>query len=372
MQNSFNPMRDRLKKLRSAKVGDEPIPSDMIVSLNNNNAQAEYIYYDVVFANGTTGLIPASYTETRTLPILEKQSDWKMSVLYFSLKHINAPLFTTTPSLNNFVLAYPPDDIVIEMSVFPVGNVAIYTFDQFLEAFNAQLAVAFAALIAAYDTIHGAGSWESDITKPQIPPGIIFNPATQLFTMLADSRMNSNNLPNTVVWANEYILEGLFDGVLTSPTIYFSDGGQVDFIPGYQNTNLVTINGNLLIQNQQNFYSLNQWTDITQLLILSDSFGNRKEFIGSPLGASSNNILTNFIANIPIPLSGPGSPFNINSGIQYTQPGEIKWIDLLEDTSLTRVNLNIAYHDIFGRIIPLNLQPGDTLSMKIVFARKIF
>lgn len=119
---------------------------------------------------------------------------------------------------------------------------------------------------------------------------------------------------------------------------------------------------------KQEYSSLFRMDDFQTLIFQTGVGPSRQEYAPSLNGDGQGG-------NIPIitdfqPINNLG--FDIRTQMQYTPPGEYRLIDLTQDTPLNNFDFNVSWQTVKGDLIPLNLPPFSSLTVKIMFRRKDF
>lgn len=118
---------------------------------------------------------------------------------------------------------------------------------------------------------------------------------------------------------------------------------------------------------QQN-YVLPQWNCLSKILIYTSSIPIRNQ------QSTSNNILSpDLLSNLPIIYSDIPNYDTVAQARNYTYLNnavEYKLIDLISETPLRKIQINIAWMDHNGEIFPLYLQPFNSCNIQLAFFRK--
>ena len=238
--------------------------------------------------------------------------------------------------------------------------------------FNDTLAAAFADMMAAYDVIHGPGSWAANILLPQVPPFVILNEASGLMSFYADSRMSGQT--NSVLLLLPGDFGSLFAGIdFNIGNITFPPGNPnglvVPFIINGLGSNVTTVGGIDYVSNTQEFNSSHSWREIDRILILSNTLTNRFQDIS--VTTNSINLSFPVIADFVLDTSNVAGRTPSDNVISNSQGG-LRWIDLLGHDSLQTIDIRLATLSNTGLIQDLFLGPSQTFGLTLIFAKKTF
>lgn len=335
-----------------------------------NTRSSEYIYVDAIFINSDTlRAHPIIFDQTRLVPILERISDYKMSVVsvngffYQPFFSMNEPGY-----VQRVMLRYEPDNLEA-IQFLPFVDVQIYTADQYIEYVNAAYILAFNDIVSQYNAIYGANAWQLNALLPQVAPGLVYDAPTQLFTMYADARCVMTD-PNRLNIYMDISVYAQFIGLNIIPDTPNTEWNQLVFNAGFQNINLVQIGGTgpQYVKNVQLSPTISTWSNVSSLLVTSDTLTCRKEqlAISNQFGANSSSLVNNLVANFPINKTGI-----FDRQILYELP-QLQWIDLQGNSPLYRLNFEIKYLTFDGKLLPVYIGNAGSVIVKMVFAKTIF
>jgi hypothetical protein len=364
-----------------------PTPNaEFIVDINPNTRNTDFIYYECVSYNSSmTAYTPAKYSNSRLQPIVPKLSDYKFAVVRLESNVQDVPLFFNTDLDLTFSLIYPPDNIVITSTLFNGQDIPIFNYSQVIDEFNADLASAWTALIAAYQVIHGAGSWVSN-GKPQNVPGVTFNPSTDFFTFYMDA-VSYYDFPlsgnaNQVLLALSPTFSFLFAGNYTLPisqvypALSATNDDVLIFNPGFANTNEESFSTGgagftgPYITNISQYSSDANWYQIQQILLISDSLSCRKEYVGNSNTSSSGSQVRGVIVDFNIRVDNTNA-FNPTTRFVYIPLADYRYVDLFGDTPLYTLDFGLYYSTKTQSIRPVMIPPQQSFNVKILFTKRI-
>jgi hypothetical protein len=315
--------------------------------------------------------------------ILEKASDWYLSVVRFDLPISSAPLFIPdikpfpnvdinetiySVTITQAVGSPLPERVFVQYetsrpnSVIPSPPTAekrfiprseyyyIYTYSRFLSFINT-------ALEAAY-TNHPSNTG-------QTPPRIELNESAQRFKLILNSDFVTDGIGGSnhlQLWFNNPLYT-FFEGF---DVIYYgrkqADGLDVRVIspPVGGNTEVI-----------QDYPSLSTWNCVRSLQLRSLSLNVNNEYLPTALDqttaqSSTVPIIADFI---PLVSNSPGSSV-ARQNIIFTLNSAYKLINMLSDAPLTKFSLSLFFTDELGNAYPINLNYRELVSVKLLFHRK--
>lgn len=349
---------------------------------NEFNKDPDNVYLNVTINHdpnyGTMGS-PAVYNVTKTIPILDKCSDYYCSIIRFDIPLDTIPLYRFpiipnqgNPNLSPLIIGirsgnvnFPQNLIYVPEHAFHVPSEVqyyfVYTYQNLINSLNTALAAAFIAAASP-----GGGA-------PNHAPYFYFDPVTQLIklivhtsfiatgsTIYANVEMSNylSSFPGTLLGFNQpqgRDLEFLFNQTGTQN----GNGLVVPYVPFTMNA------GDLMFSQEYN--TINYWSNLRKILITSNTIPIRTEYLSSkdptsPL-PSSIPILTDFIPALEI----AGQSRSIS---YYYPPGQYRLVDMTGDTPLQNIEMKIYWEDKLGNIYPLTLSIYQQANIKIGFFRK--
>lgn len=123
------------------------------------------------------------------------------------------------------------------------------------------------------------------------------------------------------------------------------------------------------------YANLYNWVDIQSILFVSNLVPIVDEFVpagrqnpnSATLSQTTSNptlqIITDFIPDVQ-------TGVDINSNIVFFNLGEYRLANLVSDTPLRSINIQIFYTDVNNQLFPLYLQPSGSATCKLMFRRK--
>jgi hypothetical protein len=173
------------------------------------------------------------------------------------------------------------------------------------------------------------------------------------------------------------------DGSISSTETLNVPGGNVQILCNpYSSQNILScstvfpfISSNVLyIQVSQEYSTTPAWNPVKSLVFVSDTIPIVKNDIGSPYLYNGSQIISqsssaNIIASIT---DFTSSNADYRGFINYTPSGEYRLIDMMSNTSLNDINVNVYWQDRVGNLIPFYLLAGCSCTIKMMFRSKLF
>ena len=371
----------------------------------------EYIDVYAVNTNNINSLpVPVSFNQTRNLPFLDNPSEYKLSVIRFNLDSQSLPVFAPTIQYNqpnrdltiygvtlNYTnpvvthatynyrtyVTWIPQDKASPLPPIPTnttdgfqddstGYYFAYNYSYWIQLCNNALQAAFAGLQAAValdgvvlPTTHApvftwnidkmTGILNSDIlgynSSAASHINIYFNLAMyQLFNSIPSYLMS-----HTDTQGRNYLIDtNSFGASTVTPFPYYAS----------------TYNA---IQTFQEQSSISLWSPINSIVFTSNTLPinttnvcNPVLFVnGSAINGNGNNgdvqqVITDFqnVDNL------------FKNNIVYVPSAQYRFIDLLGNTPLYNIDINVFWRNKIGNLIPFRLVASASASIKILFQRK--
>lgn len=355
-----------------------------------------------IFADGEPNENPiiAEYNVTKTLPILDKCSDYYCSVIRFDIPLQNIPLFIMPilpatsfinpqpdPDLTPLIIgiSYLGVDYPINIQYFadntlppPVQNVPgvqvitpyyyVYTYQNLITSINIALQT---ALITSGFPLAGAQA-----------PYFYLNSATQLISLIVpDSFTIGANRP--IIFVNATLFNYLETFRVSFLGYNQSNGKDFLFIldnPTYPTyVQAVDVSGNPLSpplvpparsaywKYTQEYPVLNYWTSLRKIIIATNTIPVVNEYVP----AQDNNsgitnsfpILTDFVPSLEF----AGQSRSI---AYYFPTSQYRLVDMINDNPLYKINIKIYWEDKKGNLFPLYIPILQQANIKLGFFRK--
>jgi hypothetical protein len=376
------------------------LPYNILMSTNSSvYGDSDNVYLNLTITNNLTSAgggvfnersIPASLSVNKTIAIIDKPSDYYLSVIRFSIPLNAIPLMICpiVPNQNqprlmplqfgifyngvNYTtpLNYVPQNILTP----PIQNQPtqiitpyyfIYSYEQFLASINDAL---------EFDWVNSGLA----ALFPAVPaPYFHYDASTQLVSLTAPNCFTVLTAPAVavpVLYMNQIAIKYLEGFNVIFRGINQVDGRDYDFLTttavfGATQDNVFTATQYRWFQDYQ---TVGSWSNLNTLIISSPTLPCVAESVPSNnIGSNNSNntttnsfsILTDFIPNI----DAPGQSRSI---AYYYPQGQYRLVNMVTDIPVSNLTINIFWTDIAGNIYPLNLHVGQTASIKIGFFRK--
>lgn len=355
------------------------------------------VYLNVVFNNISSGApgsvedsVIASYNVTKTLPIVDKCSDYYCSIVRFDIPLSTIPIIIVpiipnqgNPNLTTYVIGitlagtdYPEPVIYTPLnnSPVPVQNQItqvitpyyyIFGFQDLINDINEALHVSFAAA----GSPGGSGQ----------DPFFWYNPQTQLISLYVSAAFIASG---ATIFMNTY-LDSLLDGfqvffngfnqpnghdytfVIANPT-----SNPISYYPYGYPMNVAFSVPPVYYQFQQQYNVITYWFSLSKLIIATNTIPINREFIPGYNPDNSQNgqatsfpIITDFVPELDFS--------NESRSIAYYNPtSQYRLVDMNSDTALYKIDLQILWEDRLGNLYPLYLKVNQTASVKLAFLKK--
>ena len=363
-----------------------------------DETSATHIYYDLdVINNDTTGTnapLPLSFVETRNSPYLKNPSLYYISVARFQLQTPSLPIFLPQAQINqnninktiySFTLTYngfeqqeyviyvpsdssqPLPSPPIEFQEISSNYYFIYCYQQWVDMLNTTLQTA----------------WTNLNTKVVLPspnaPFFEFDPIAQVMILNADAVGYANTAVNQIkIFANA----PCFNLLSSFPALYFgynniTNGKNFQFtVKSINGTNELILPSYTALQMYQEGSTTALWNPVQKLCFTTALLPVVNELVAVPrvfnsdsnLFANGNNanvqpILTDFVVNY-----SPSNTYKPN--VEYTPSGEYRLMDLYGNSSLSSIQINVYWVDVFGGQHPFYLNSQCSGSIKLLFRRR--
>ncbi len=370
------------------------------------NEVAAHVYYNVSIRNTGQTESVASYSETLTMPLIDKCSDYFMAVARFNIPTNNIPLMifpvqpypNTDPnkSIYSVTLSYNGVDSQAWLIWTPerVSTTALakrstltdvaphqepteyyymFSYQHFLDILNKALSDALAGLTGA-----PAGA---------VAPFVTYNPSTHLMTVTCQSNFYDCNTANPIKLFFNSELHTLLDNMQfldyglnnalgkDHQLVVQNCGNNVVGAPTAVYAPLVNI-PDAYYQMTQEYPNLVDFNSFSGIVIKTGNIPVRTESVPLPQKFGSTFNAYNGIAHYePIVTDFDATTdlgFENMSAITYVPLGEYRMVDLMSDQELKSLSFSIYWKDQYGNLYPLLVARNSVISMKILFRHKAF
>lgn len=350
---------------------------------NLYNCDPNNIYYNAIIHNTFSSPRPATIYDQREKNVVDVADEYELSIVRFSIPMNLVPILIAPSFINVYsvcltfgVLNY--QKFVPYTSVSSNGlygtNQVYYNYQDFLDDVNTALADAFFDLKTA----------NPGCVCTQ-PPSFFYDPNTQRINMYVESTYIDGTVNGATIFMNS-ILFNLFQAYSAQ---YFAApqaaGKDVRFRILASNTTAITnvlprlgyplyistLPVANLVQVQQSFSAISNFTSIRSIIITSGQLPTMPEYLPNVATYDQgSNVSTNnkpIVSDFEIPSMAPENTRDI---AVYLPTAEYRMISLLGNMPVTKIDLQAYFTDINGNFYPLFLDVNQTFSVKLLFRRK--
>lgn len=366
------------------------------LNFNNFNGHKDYqhIYYNVDIVNARTqsngNIDPiASFSETRDTPIISDASQYKMSIIRFTMNGIkDLPLFipiieenqpdrnktiykislkSGSSTITQNIMFYPENSNLsvspqsLEKQNFADDYYYIHTYSHMVKLLNETFASAIQQLNTA-------------TSQTYIPPVMVYDPLEKGFHFYIPTGANGDY--DIFFDRNLYNLFSNFPSIrnLSSDDLAY----QIEKVYPL-GLNEVTLQGNTYVKLQQEYNSIGTfWSPIESIVFTSNLlpivsegvaptsiYG--KENISTPVSSSTN--FEPIITDIALTLD---DAYNYKEFISYIPTSQYRYVSLTNSQqAIKSINVNIFWKCRYnGQLIPLRMSNLSNISLKFLFEKK--
>lgn len=377
----------------------------------------DLVYYDVTITNleGIDSVPPVLYfNETRNSPFILDPESYYLSIVRFTLDTPSLPVFqpeivpnqsnrdltiyTVTLSWTNPVAPFqtfnqqqpviwspqiesspppaPPSQTSNKLQNNATGYYETLNYQYWIFLVNQTFLTCFANLNAQ---VTGAG-----LVLPTIhAPSLAWDTTNNLAIMTADvAGYNTSNANHIGIYFNPAMFQ-LFSSFPCFIKSYLTvtAGKNVQIQPlGFGGANIVDFPPSAPVASQYKAYQIVQeystvalWTPITSVVFTSNTLPIVPNNISAPLlfingqvynnGGNNSNIsqvITDFVSDTGI----------YKPNIVYTPTAQYRLVNLVGNTPIYNLDINVFWKDRVGVLQPFRLTSGSTATIKILFQRK--
>ena len=338
------------------------------------------IYLNVTFNHDSrygNAPSPAVYNVTKNTPIINKCNDYYCSVIRFDIPLDQIPLFIM-PSAGEANINITPLKIGIfandgtlatENIIFiPNGPFIVpspqqsatspyfyvFSIDHLIDMVNNALAAAYVIAYPGHTLINC--------------PFFNYDPTTELISINYPDGFitNVNTRVSYIIMNNE--LSTFLDGFYTkSNGDNNANGSDYEFIFDGMTINLYQdINGIEYYKNTQEYNVVPMWAQLRKIVIVTSSIPTFPEYVqlNSNLG---NNTSLRIVTDFVLSFNQAGESRSL---AVYNSTSQYRLIDLLSDSSLYTIDLQIFWIDRLGNTLPLMISVYQQASIKMAFLKK--
>jgi hypothetical protein len=360
----------------------------------------EFVYYSAFINPDVNG--QANMIDIRVKPLLNKPSDYKMTITEFNITSFGIPIQIVPPVTGNineldYQVAFY-DSIseaygsspLIWITQDKVANVptdasipnlnrvnyfeyySLYNPYGFIEIMNTALAAAWVNFCTYY--VANVGPLPTGISMSYTPYVILNSNST--LSLIGVQAMNNPIIG--IIDVNPYFSSTInnmldFNATIVNTLDFLGYGSfnLIDFRNLYNNSITIPLNspgageqGYVMSQVSNTLENLSQ---VATIMILTKNIPIRNQYFNSlNTNVSIGNIFKSVIAEKEY-----NSISSLNrDNVVFVQTGESKWIDLTSDIPLSLIDLNFVWVDFQQNVYPINLVEFAGAYVKIQFKRK--
>lgn len=324
----------------------------MQIDIDTYVKDSSYVYLDIESVNNSSTPQPARYNKDLNQPFIYEPEKYVLSVDRVELSVAEIVMFFAQDKdlqYNIKTLLGPP--ITVGSTVNLPNGTAIYSVNTIVNLLNQRLATSYATMAGLVPALAG--------TRPY---GVIYDSVTQLFSFYVDPA----SVGIVQLCFNDQLRE-LFHGNFYSIS---SLNYCLEFDSGFENSNVVTLNGNIYWRNMANYSTIDSWYQVKEIVIETDTLPvdtlNRTS-TSLFQAVSSNNVLVDFTVDLNYSNSTP------SSRLIYVplHPRYLNFSKTKRILDMKKISINLYYRTRNGNIFPLVLNPGDSFSVLLKFSHCI-
>lgn len=343
------------------------------MSVNTNDTSNVYVNIEINSDNTKRTTI-SGYDVTRTRNIIDKCSDYYLSVIRFTIPSFYVPVLIFEPEelgsnigQYSITLEYLGNIRQVKLIYTPWSNngVSINPFDRQYYYVNSY--VHFAEMVN--ESFLSAFNLLGNTPEGAKAPYIVFNPVTKLFTLFAqrDYYDTRTNTPikvyfNDKLWS---LLYAFPNQRLNQSSGFSQDGRDIQMLIKNFGNNISSSNdpddSDQYLTLQQEYVTLYSFNPYSKILITSNLIPAAAEIVKGS-GAGTLKIITDFIK--------PNDVNDLRSTYQYFPLSQYRLIDLLSDEPLRDIDLRVWWQDITGDLNPIELPWNSQINVKFAFLKK--
>ena len=332
---------------------------------------SDVIYFNAEIASDNSVIsTPADYNITRTRNIIDKASDYYLSVVRFTIPSFYVPILLWLPNQYSLTLQWKDNIVQAEIPYIPNNDLDssddeyywVYTIDVVVDGINTAFASAFATLTEDSQS-------DADWPSGSVAPFMSFTHATNLFAIWTDNFYDIKLQTNPIqIFFNEklWTLFGQFPYIRTHTGNDFTANGKDVQIKIYDNGVNQRLpdqgtSDTVLIQTQQDFISLYNWNPFKKIVITTNLLPVQSEYTRGS-GDSYLKILTDFAPSNDIT--------DQRSVYQYLPTAQYRLIELQSDSPIRQVDYSIWWQDSNYNLYKIEIPWNSEINVKLAFLRK--
>lgn len=321
---------------------------------------ADNIQFHLNLANDSPNAIPARLQLFRDTSFIDNPSDYYCRILYFFMDNSTIPLFILDPS-NPLVITLGGSgtnsySATLQQVSYYTGSNYFYYTQQMCDSMN----TAFASCMSQLNIAE---------TQTFRPPVIIYNNSLQGFQIVVDTNYTAY-VGNAIYFNNAlYSYFPAFYSIakLVSGSLIF----QILYAPTGTNHYPTGVNASLPYDSYTADYEATGNSNLVKIkgiAILSYTLPINQEYINYSTSLSSSNNFRPLLLEIPL---SQNVDIGVFESIFYNNAnGFPNLIDMNSNTPLSKIDIQLYLVDVNDTLIPLDLAPTNSISMKVTFIKK--
>lgn len=327
-----------------------------------------HTYYNINLYNNTDYLQAASFIDRRSIPIIDKCSDFHLSIIRFKIPTYTIPIFIWPGNTYFYIRLIDGPKVVSTPLVLqslndPIFLQGIYQYQDFINLINFHIAALYTANLPWSYPQPPYLYIDNDLNITVFAPLVFrttpsttniqfnmnlykyFDSLNATYFPFISTPSPSASFTNTFMQIN-FEISPLTELNVQNPYITGSAS-----IPGIK---FITLTSPVLA-----------WPTLRSIIFTSGGIPVKEEYIQNKLNETNTSlrILTDFE---PIVTEKAG---DARSTLQYNAT-VYRMIDLISDEPLKNIDISIYWTDAAGTFRPLYISPGQYISAKILFKNK--
>ncbi len=350
--------------------------ANLPITKSTTTHESKNIYFNIsITSNNEQRLTYPAYNITRTRNIVDKASDYYLSIIRFTIPAYYVPVLVTpmqSSTLTEYSItivwtasgaAYQEYVPIVNNGTDSVvgGDNYVYTYTSFTEAIN----TAFSNAMDAVDASHTLPTtWHA--------PFIIYSPETRLFQLWAQANIFDDhdattlNEPLCDIYMNDklFALFGSFWSIrYNNGSSFQADGLDVKLVVnGFGVTQSFSQSDpDLYTVMQQDYPTLYNWNPYKKIIMVTNLLPTQSEFVKGE-GSGTLKILTDFEPTNDV--------LDVRSVYQYFPTSQYRLTDLLSDAPVRNVDLQVYWQDLDGSLTPIYVPWNGQITIKMAFLHK--
>ena len=364
--------------------------------MSNSDSNIIRSYYDIIVSNLNSKTLSSSdtlrYQETRDQgnPFVKKASDYLFSIVRFSLETNCLPIFfpyiqsyQSDPNLTIYSVSMQYNNQTIQTyiefipqdktsSVPPAPSTLIngmQLFTDYYYVYNYEYVIFLInnALKTCFNNL------SSLTTLPTLnAPYFKWNSTSNTATLISDNAGFNDTSSSYIKLFFNNALFNLFESLPSYTTSNYSENGLIYQIScsSFGVAETIDISNTTYLVCNQEFSTIALWNPVVSIIFTSNTLPMKAENLGAPLiflndttyQSTNNKIIANVISDFQ-------TGDNIYKSYVNYQPTVLRYIELIGDQPIDKIDVEVYWKNRLGELIPFKLNPLNTMTIKICFTR---